>query len=191
MSIFAKGRGDGSGVVGMVANFSTPADLLNAAKSARESGYRKFDCHSPFPIHGLDAAMGLRRSYVGWIAGIAGVSGAIVGMALQWWANAFEYKIVVSGKPFFSYQAFVPITFEIAILSAAFGAVGAMFFFNKLPRFHHPLFHSELLKKASDDGFVLSVEASDVLFEPTKTEQWLKSLGAHEVELVQGEDGDA
>lgn len=172
---------------GLIAEFESPGLLMRAAEALRAAGYREYDCHSPFPVHGMDEAMGLSHSPVGVIVGIFAVFGAIAGMTLQWWVTTIEYPLVISGKPFFSFQAYIIITFALFVLFGAFAAVFGMLGLNKLPRWHHPLFDAEHFRKASDDGFFVSVEARDRLFDETATRNLLESLGGRNIEAVRGE----
>lgn len=171
----------------LLAEFAHPGELLAAARKTREAGYRRFDTYSPFPVHGMDAAMGLRRSPVGFIVGVLCVTGAVAGFTLQSWVSTAAYPLVISGKPFFSYQAFVVVTFALFVLLGTFGAVFGMLRLNRLPRLHHPLFESELFRKATDDGFLLAIEAGDPRFEETATRAFLESIGGRNIELVRGE----
>lgn len=173
--------------LGILARFSNPAELIEAAKKVRDAGYQKFDCHSPFPIHGMDDAMGMKRSPLGYIVGALTVTGAIVGMGLQYWASTIEYPLVISGKPFFSWQAFIIITFALFVLFGAFGSVFGMFHLNRLPRLHHPLFYSKQFEKATDDAFFVSIEAEDERFDETQTKAFLDSIGGSDVELITGD----
>ena len=172
---------------GMIAAFSDPATLIEAARVTHEAGYRNFDTHSPFPIHGMDAAMGEKRSPVGLIVGGMALLGATIGFALQTWVTTAAYPLVISGKPHFSWQAYIIITFALFVLFGAFGAVISMLRLNRLPQLHHPLFHSTLLEKASDDGFLLSIEAGDARFDETRTREFLASIGGTDIELIRGE----
>jgi hypothetical protein len=172
---------------GMIAAFENPAALIAAARRAREAGYRHFDCYSPFPIHGMDDAMGEKRSPVGLIVGGMALLGASIGFSLQTWVSTAAYPLVISGKPHFSWQAYIIITFALFVLFGAFGAVISMFRLNRLPRLHHPMFHSELLEKASDDGFLLGIEAADTNFDETRTREFLASIGGTHIELIRGE----
>lgn len=172
---------------GLIAEFENPGALTRAAVQLREAGYTEYDCHSPFPIHGMDEAMGLSHSPVGVIVGVLAILGAIAGMALQWWVTTIEYPLIISGKPFFSFQAYIIITFALFVLFGAFGAVFGMIGLNKLPRWHHPLFAAEQFRKATDDGFFVSVEAADRLFDELATRKLLESLGGKNIEAVTGE----
>jgi hypothetical protein len=170
---------------GVLAEFATSAELYHACEGVRDAGFTRWDAHSPFPVHGLDRAMGLRRSPLPWIVLPLGLIGAALGFALQWWVHAGAYPLVISGKPLFAWPAFIPITFEVAVLFAALGAVFGMFGLNRLPMLHHPLFTSRLFERVTDDAFFISIESWDPRFEPSATQAMLKSLGARTVELVE------
>ncbi|MDX9758861.1 MAG: DUF3341 domain-containing protein [Bacteroidota bacterium] len=172
---------------GMVAAFENPARLMEAARRTREAGYTRFDVYSPFPIHGMDAVMGEKRSPVGLIVGGMALVGAAVGFSLQTWVTTSAYPLVISGKPHFSWQAYIIITFALFVLFGAFSAVISMLRLNRLPRLHHPMFHSTLLERASDDGFLLAVEVDDARFDETATRDFFTSIGATDIELVRGE----
>lgn len=177
-------------VWGVLAEFRTPAALIEASRKVREAGYRRFDAHTPFPVHGLERAMGLKRSLVPLFVLVLGLGGAAGGMLLQWWVSAVEYPLVVSGKPFFSWPAFVPITFECGVLGGALGALGGFLALSRLPRHHHPLFASEAFERMSDDRFFLSVEAEDERFDRRETVRLLSEAGAARVELVPAVTGE-
>ena len=171
-------------IYGLLAEFKGPKELLNAAQAFKDEGYLDFDCHTPFPVHGLDDAMGLSRSIIGYIVGIGCVIGAAGGLFLQWWSSTIEYPIVISGKPFFSWQAYMIITFVLMVLGGAFSALIGMFHLNKMPTFHHSLFNSDNFKKATDDGFFISIEYKDPLFELDETKDFLESLGGTNIEEI-------
>src|SRR5262249_20135851 len=143
-----------------------------------------WDAHSPFPIHGLDRAMGLKRSRLPFVVLLMGLTGASGALLMEWWMSAVDYPIVYSGKPYFSWPAFVPIIFELGVLLASFGAVFGMLAFNQLPMLFHPLFNSQRFERVSDDKFFISIESWDPLFDPERTVQFLRDLGAAAVELV-------
>jgi ActD protein len=170
---------------GIVAQFGTPADLFHACERVRDAGFTRWDAHTPFPVHGLEGAMGIRRSFLPWIVLTAGLTGAVFGFGLQWWVHASAYPLVISGKPYLSWPAFIPITFELAVLFAAFGAVLGMLGLNRLPMHHHPLFQSKLFERATDDGFFISIESWDPRFDAAATPKLLESLGARSVELLE------
>ncbi len=184
MSIYASGE-DRS--YGLLAEFPHPGALMHAAEALREAGYRRFDAHSPFPIHGMDRAMGLGNSQVGFFALGGAVTGLALGTWLQWWTSAVDYPINISGKPFFAWEYGMPIMFELTILFAALGTVAGMLALNGLPRPYNPLFFSDRFARASDDGFFLHVAATDALFDPHRTEQVLREAGATHVEAVREE----
>jgi len=173
-----------SEVRGALAQFDSPRALLQAAERVHEAGFRHFDCHSPFPIHGMDEAMGLKRSPVGYIAGICGLLGGGFGLWLQWWTSTVDYRLVISGKPFFSYPAYVPVTFGLTVLLAAFGAFFGMLVINRLPQWYHDVFHSDRFARVTDDGFFISIEARDKKFDRQQTVAFLESIGGSPVELL-------
>jgi hypothetical protein len=170
---------------GILAEFATPGDLYRACERVRDAGFTRWDAHSPFPVHGLDRAMGLRRSRLPWIVLVMALMGAAVGFGLQWWVHAKAYPLVISGKPFFTWPAFIPVTFELAVLFGALGAVFGMLGLNRLPMHHHPLFRSKVFERASDDAFFISIESWDARFDPSATRKLLESLGARSVELLE------
>ena len=169
---------------GILAQFENPSALLEGAKKVRDFGYKKFDCHTPYPVHGLDDAMGLKRSIVGYIVGAGALGGASLGLLLQWFASSYDYPIVISGKPYFSWQAYMIITFVTMVLGGALSALLGMFHLNRMPTFHHPLFNSELFKAATDDGFFISIERDDDLYEEKVTAEFLESIGGQNIEKV-------
>jgi hypothetical protein len=170
---------------GLLAEFTSAAALLHACERVRDAGYTRWDAHSPFPVHGLDRALGLRPSRVPWAVLGGALLGASGGMLLQWWAATIAYPLVISGKPLFSYPAFVPITFELAVICGVVGGLLAMLHLNRLPRHYHPLFRSTRFERVSDDRFFISIEAADPRFDLEETRAWLASLGAASVEAVQ------
>jgi hypothetical protein len=170
---------------GILAEFATPTDLYHACERVRDSGFTKWDAHSPFPVHGLDRAMGLRRSPLPWIVLAMGLIGCAVGFGLQAWVHGSAYPLVISGKPYFSWPAFIPITFELGVLFAALGAVFGMLGLNQLPMHYHPLFRSKLFERVTDDAFFISIESWDPRFDPSATGKLLESLGARRVELLE------
>lgn len=172
---------------GALARFDGPGPLLAACERVRDLGYTRWDAHSPFPVHGLDRAMGLRPSPVPWIVLVLGIGGAGGAMLLQWWVSVRAYALVISGKPFFSWQAFVPVTFEVGVLCGAAGAVLGLLGLSRLPMHHHPLFDAVSFERATDDGFFISIEATDPRFDARQTCEQLERTGAAEVELVAAE----
>jgi hypothetical protein len=171
-------------VHGVLARFGGPNQLLDAARRLKDQGYRRLDAYSPFPIHGMDKALGLGRSKVPAFVLGGGIFGAAFAQAIQWYQSAIAYPLITGGKPLNSTEAFVPIVFETTILYAAFGAVLGMLVLNGLPRLYHPVFRSESFAKASDDGFFLSVEARDPLFDRRETVALLERIGGTEIQLI-------
>lgn len=170
---------------GVLAEFATAPAIYHACEKVRDAGFTRWDAHTPFPVHGLEKAMGLKPSILPWIVLVTGLSGAAGGMLLQWWTSAIDYPLVISGKPFFSWQAFVPVTFELGVLFGALGAVMGMFFLNRLPQYYHSLFRSRRFERVTDDRFFVSIEAADPKFDARKTAQFLQDIGATHVELVE------
>ena len=173
-----------SDIYGILARFENPKKLLIAADEVKNKGFTKFDCHTPYPIHGLDDAMGMKRSILGYIVGAGALGGAMLGLLLQWFASSYDYPIVISGKPYFSWQAYMIITFVMMVLGGAVTSLLGMFHLNKMPAYHHPLFNSELFKKATDDGFFVSIEYQDKLYDQENTIEFLKSINAKEIEVI-------
>jgi len=169
---------------GLVAEFASPAVLYRACESVRDAGYKRWDAHTPFPVHGLERAMGLQRSKLPWIVFVLAMGGACAGFLLQTWVHSFEYPSVISGKPLFAWPAYIPVTFELAVLGGALGAVLGMFALNRLPRHHHPVFASRGFERASDDRFFISIEALDERFDPTATPELLRRSGAARLEWL-------
>jgi Ni/Fe-hydrogenase subunit HybB-like protein len=169
---------------GLLAEFETPAALYRACERVRDAGFRLWDAHSPFPVHGLERAMGLGRSRLPWIVLLFALLGGAAGFGLQTWVHSVAYPLVISGKPYFAWQAYVPITFELAVLGGAVGAVLGMLHLNRLPRHHHPLFDSTRFERVTDDRFFISVEARDDRFDPGGTPELLRDAGAARLEWL-------
>ncbi len=175
----------------ILAEFRSAHDVLHAAEKVREAGYVKWDAHTPFPVHGMDRAMGLRDSRLGWIVlifALIGLSGAFLMMQ---WMNGIDYVTVVGDKPPAAPQtlpSMVPILFELTILLSAFGAVFGMLHLNGLPRHHHPVFDSDHFRLASDDRFFLSIEADDPKFDLDEIRRLFEGAHASHVEVLQEED---
>lgn len=170
--------------VGLLAEFSDPGALYDAVKALRKQGYTRLDTFTPFPIHGMDRAMGLSVSPLGFLAFGGGLTGLALAVWLQWWTSAVDYPINISNKPLFAWEASVPIAFELTILFTALGIVGGMLALNGLPRPYNPLFNSERFGRATDDGFFLHVGRADKTFDRSQTARHLFDLGALGVEFV-------
>jgi hypothetical protein len=171
-------------IFGLLAEFASPKDLYHACEKVRDAGYKRWDAHSPFPVHGLDEAMGLGRSRLPFVTLFFGLCGAIGGFTLQIWANGIAYPIAISGKPLFNWQPYIPVTFELGVLLAAISTVVGMLALNELPMLFHPLFGSRAFERVTDDGFFISIESWDPKFNATETERFLSSIGSTRVELV-------
>lgn len=176
---------ESANIHGMLAEYESPADLMAAAQKVRDAGYHRWDVYSPFPIHGMDGAMGLRNSKVGWFCFCGGVTGYTVGMLMIWYMNGFDYSLVVGGKPFFSPIYAFPISYELTILLGAFGALFGMFFLNRLPKLYHPLLKHERFKRVSHDGYFILIETADARYSEKETSKFLKSTGGNNIELVE------
>lgn len=172
-------------VFGVLAEFKSPADVYHAAEKVRDAGYTKWDVHSPFPIHGIERAMGIGDSKLGWIAFFCAATGAFGGFGLQYWIHKHAYPLLIGGKPMAALPAYVPVTFEPGILFTAFGCIFGMLALNGLPRFYHALFRSENFKRATDDGFFISIEARDPKFAVESAKSLLESAGGKNIEVLE------
>ena len=183
-------------VWGLAAEFDSPGKVLKAASKVHEAGYRWWDCCTPFPVHGLDQAMGIRPTILPVLVFFAGLTGTSIAFALQTFTNATDWNVwamvwvtgypyLISGKPLLSLPAFIPVMFELTILFSALGSFGMMFGFNGLPRLHHPLFRSRRFRRATDDRFFIVIEARDPSFFRARTQAFLESLDPIAVEAVE------
>ena len=170
--------------VGLLAEFSDPGALYDAVKALRKKGYTRLDTFSPFPIHGMDAAMGLKTSPIGFFAFVGGATGLGLAILMQWWMGEVDYAINISNKPLFAWESSVPIMFELTVLFTALTAIGAMLALNGLPKPYNPLFFSERFNRSTDDGFFLHIAAADGQFSDDGTAGDLFDAGALAVETV-------
>ena len=175
----------GPRVWGMLAEFERPDELVEAARRAREAGYRRMDGYTPFPIHGLSEALGLPPSKLPLVVLVGGIIGCATALGMQWFSSTVHYPMNVGGRPFASWPSFIPITFELTVLFAAGAAVFGMLGMNRLPMPYHPVFNAPRFAFASRDRFFLGVEAKDPKFEREKTRAFLLDLGAREVVEVE------
>jgi hypothetical protein len=173
-------------VHGYVASFGSATELYHAAEKIRDAGFKRWDVHTPYPVHGMDGAMGLGKSWLSAVVLVGGVTGTLTALFLQFFTQVNLYPTVVQGKPtnLNTIPAFFPVTFELTILIAAFAVVGGLIAFLLLPRWNHPVFNSELFKTFSDDGFIMVIEARDPRFSREQTRELLETAGADKVELV-------
>lgn len=171
---------------GLLAEFDTAYGVYHAAEKVRDAGFQQWDAHTPFAVHGLDDAMGLKPSKLPWITLVMGLTGLAFAVWLQTWVSTTEYPMVISGKPLNSLPAFVPLMFEFTILFAGLGTVFGMLFINRLPMYHHPLFSSERFDRVTDDKFFISIESTDSKFDAAQTADFLREIGAKHVEVIEG-----
>ena len=170
---------------GLMAEFDSPAAILSAAEKIRAAGYCRWEAFTPFPVHGLDKVAGFKNSLVGWFAFLFGGVAFVATMGLIWFSNAFDYPLIVGGKPMFSPpMSFVP-SYIMMVLGAAVGAFVGMLALNGLPRLHHPLLQKARFALASRDRFFLVIGANDPKFSETETRRLLESLGGTHIELVE------
>ena len=174
-------------VWGYIAEFDKVDEFLVAAAAVRDAGYTRWDAHSPFVLHGLDPAMGIKKTILPYIVFLAGLTGAAAGILLQWFTNAFDYPFLISGKPIFSLPANIPVAFEITILFAAISALIGMLALNGLPQLYHPLFRNTSFKRVTDDRFFISIETADPLFDEDATRKLLESISGRAVEVIEEE----
>jgi len=176
---------DGAPLFGLLAEFADVDALIEGAEKVRDAGYTKWDAHTPFPVHGLDDAMGIRHTKLSYLVFAAGVFGVFAGLGLQWWTNTVDYPLIISGKPFFALPANIPVLFEVMVLFAAAAAFVGMLAFNNLPLWYHSLFKSRRFLRATNDRFFISIEARDPKFDPRATRALLESLRGAAVEEVE------
>jgi len=170
---------------GIMGEFNNPSDLVAAARRTYEAGYRRINGYSPYPIEELSEAIGFTRTSLPLIVLIGGILGGLGGFFMQYWMEVIDYPLNVGGKPYNSWPAFIPITFESTVLVAAFAAVLGMLVLNKLPQPYHPVFNAPNFALATRDRFFLVIEANDPRFSHDETTQFLNSVGAKNVSDVE------
>jgi hypothetical protein len=169
----------------LTAIFDKPDDIIHAAEKVSGSGYTKYDVNTPYPVHGLDGAMKLPPSKLGYAALALGLSGTLAGVLMIYFMSVLDYPIVIGGKPFFALPAFIPIMFEVTVLAAAVGTVVTMlFFFFKFPNNNHPLHDTEYMKQVSLDKYGVSIQADDPKFNEEEIKTMFSGLGAVSVSPV-------
>jgi|HigsolmetaAR202D_1030399.scaffolds.fasta_scaffold13485_3 Protein of unknown function (DUF3341). len=174
-----------SELYGIIGDFDSPEQLLDAIRTARSRGYTKMDALTPFPIHGIDEALGEKRSPLGYIVLCAALLGATTALLLQWWTGAVDYPLVIAGKPLFAFEFSIPVTFELTVLFSAFATVLGMFHLNRIPTFYHPTFKYSRFRGATDDRFLLVIEKSDPMFDVATAAEMLRECGSRHTEVVE------
>lgn len=169
---------------GFLAEYETAAAIFKACERVRDAGYTKWDAHTPFPVHGLDDAMGLKPTPLGWLSFTGGLTGGSLAILMQWWMNASDYPLNIGGKPAFAPQAAVPVTFELTILLTAFFTIFGMLGLNKLPTLYHWTFGGSRFARVTDDRFFISIEADDPKFNVEATKKLLEKTEAVHIEEV-------
>ncbi len=175
-------KGASAPIYGIAGWFETPAELYHACEALRDAGYQRFDAHTPFPVHGLEKAMGLRPTRFPWLVLCGGLTGLTFALALAYFTQVIDYPLNISGKQSWSYQAYIPVFFELTILFSGLTCFFGLWAVNGLPRFHHPTVNHPSFHRATDDAFFVSVEAEDPRFDRAETRSMLEGLGAREVE---------
>ena len=170
---------------GLIATFDTVPDVYHAAETVRDAGYKFWDCITPLPIHGLDKAMGVKRSSVPKFSLAGGIIGFATGMSMIWFMNAFDYPLVVGGKPYFSPMFAFPVSYELTILICAFATIGGMFFLNRLPMHYHPVLKHDNIHRAMDDRFFIVIEARDPKFDGARTRALLEKAGGKDIKELE------
>ncbi|MEP6741372.1 MAG: DUF3341 domain-containing protein [bacterium] len=170
---------------GIMGEFNNPSDLVAAARRTYEAGYRRINGYSPYPIEELSEAIGFTRTSLPLIVLIGGILGGLGGFFMQYWMEVIDYPLNVGGKPYNSWPAFIPITFECTVLVAAFAAVLGMLVLNKLPQPYHPVFNAPNFALATRDRFFLVIEANDPRFIHDETKQFMETVGARNVSDVE------
>ncbi len=197
MSAHGQHANDSTGeVFGLLAEFETPEQITRAACAVHDAGYKLWDCHTPFPVHGLDKAMGVKPTILPVLVFFGGLTGVTLGFLMQWFTNASSlkawffgmvrgYEYMISGKPMMSLPAWIPVMFETTVLFSAIAAVALMLVFNGLPRLYHPVFKSKRFARATDDRFFVVIEARDPNFDRSTTHTLLETLNPTSIEALE------
>ncbi len=181
---------------GLLAEYRDADALRAAAQQVRDAGYKRWDCYTPFPVHGLDRSMGIRPTILPWLVLGAGLAGCGLAVGMQWYTNApatarpaagglAGYPLIFSGKPYWSLPANIPIIFELSVLLAELTAFFGLWGLIRLPRFYFPAFGSRRFRKVTDDGFFIIIEAADKSFDPVRTKELVLATGCTAVEEVE------
>lgn len=183
-------------VAAVLAEFDNVDDVMHAARTVRDAGFKKWDVHTPFPVHGIDAAMGTKMTVLPWIVLCGGLAGLTFGLVLTWWSNASHiptpfmsnlqgYQFPISGKPMWSLAANIPVIFETTVLFSALTTVFGMLIMNKLPMLYNPLFTSDRFRRVTDDRFFVVIDARDEKFDEQNVISMLQSLNPLSLEKVE------
>jgi hypothetical protein len=167
--------------VGTVGLFDDTGSLLEAARRVRDAGWHRWDCHTPYPVHGLDRAMGLKASPLPYVCLGAGFAGAGLAMLLQWWMSAVDYPVRIGGKPLFSWPAFVPITFELFVLLAALATFGGLLALSRLGRWHSPLHDSGVMHEVTSHRFGVVLLADDPKWSAQEAQALLEAARCRDI----------
>ena len=170
----------------VMGEFDSPEDLVKAGRKIHAMGYRKLDAMSPFPVHGIDDAIGIPYSKLGWIVVTFALLGLLTAQLLQWWVGAINYPLIIGGKPLYDFSYSIPVSFELTILFSALSCFVGIWALNGLPRLYHPTMNYRNAHRATDDRFLLVIEAVDPKFDAQRTAEDLRSVGANDVEVVAG-----
>jgi len=181
----SNGNQPGGRLYGVMAEFATAEDLLAAARKSREAGWTSLDAFSPYPVRGLKDALGFRDRKIQATVLAGGIAGALIGFGMQTYATVFHYPLNIGGRPFFSWPAYIIITFELTVLLAGLSGLVGLLVFNRLPALHHPVFNVPGFERATRDRFFLLVKASDPRFEPAGVRRFLAGTQSLEVTDVE------
>ena len=173
------------GIYGILVEFEEPERLVEACRRVRDEGFERWDAHTPFPIHGMDRAMGIRETRLPLLVFAGGLTGFATALLMQWWMNAIDYPFLISGKPLFGLPANIPIIFELTVLLAALTTFFGMWGRNGMPQLYHPVFKSERFRRVTTDRFFIVLEASDKKFDLEKTQEFAESLGGIHIERLE------
>ena len=178
-----------NGIYGLLAEFTTPDELMAGAKAATAEGYTRMDAYTPFPVEGLARALGKRRSWLPLVFLLGGLAGGGGGYLMEYYSMAIDYPINIGGRPYHSWPSFIPVTFELTVLIAALTGVLGLFIAMRLPRLNHPVFNAPGFERATNDRFYLCLESADPQFDRSQARQFLESLKPVRVVEVPGEGG--
>lgn len=170
---------------GLLAQYETAPAIYHACEKVRDAGYSRWDSYTPFPVHGLDRAMGLKASPLPWLVLLGGLTGCVTAISFMIWTSAYDYPLNIGGKPTWSVPAFIPITFEFTVLLSCLTTFFGLWFLCRLPQLYHPAFKSKAFERATDDKFFILIGADDPRFDYEKTKRLLEDAGATFIEDVE------